>query len=156
MAKAPKLSPMEASDAEDELGDWLDEHGVAGGWDLAPTLVAGGLDVEWLERAVGLCPDDAAEPAVRWMAYTVETETLMNEIEDATTRISTLVGAAKQYSQMDRAPFQVVDVHELLDTTLVMLGRKLGDGIRVVKDYDRGAAAASRRTRPSSTRCGRT
>jgi signal transduction histidine kinase len=62
---------------------------------------------------------------------------LMNEIEDATTRVSTLVGAAKQYSQMDRAPFQVIDVHELLDSTLVMLARKIGDKITVVKDYDR-------------------
>jgi signal transduction histidine kinase len=47
-----------------------------------------------------------------------------------------LVGAAKQYSQMDRAPFQVVDVHELLDSTLVMFGGKL-TGVQVVKDYDR-------------------
>ena len=61
----------------------------------------------------------------------------MNEIEDSTTRISTLVGAAKQYSQMDRAPYQVVDVHELLDSTLVMLGRQDRPGITVVKDYDR-------------------
>jgi signal transduction histidine kinase len=136
VAKAPKLSPMETNDAEDELGDWLDEHGVTSGWDLAPTLVAAGLDVEWLDKAVGLCPETAAESAVRWLAYTVETEMLMNEIEDATTRVSTLVGAAKQYSQMDRAPFQVVDVHELIDSTLVILGRKL-DGIRVVKEYDR-------------------
>jgi signal transduction histidine kinase len=137
VAKAPKLSPMETSDAEDELGDWLEAHEVAGGWDLAPTLVAAGLDVEWLDKAVGLCPETATEPAVRWLAYTVETEMLMNEIEDATTRVSTLVGAAKQYSQMDRAPFQVVDVHELIDSTLVILGRKLA-GIEVVKDYDRG------------------
>ena len=137
VAKAPKLSPMETSDAEDELGDWLEARDVAGGWDLAPTLVAAGLDVEWLDKAVGLCPETATEPAVRWLAYTVETEMLMNEIEDATTRVSTLVGAAKQYSQMDRAPFQVVDVHELVDSTLVILGRKL-EGIRVVKDYDRG------------------
>ncbi len=77
------------------------------------------------------------EGAVRWLNYTLETELLMNEIEDSTTRISTLVGAAKQYSQMDRAPFQVLDVHELLDSTLIMLSRKIGDGITVVKDYDR-------------------
>jgi len=137
VAKAPKLAPMEASDAEDELGDWLEAHGVSGGWDLAPTLVAGGLDVEWLSAAIEKCPNSATEGAVRWLAYTVETETLMNEIEDATTRVSTLVGAAKQYSQMDRAPFQVVDLHELLDSTLVMLTRKLGDGIKVVREYDR-------------------
>ena len=137
VAKAPKLGPIEASDAEDELGDWLEDHGVRGGWDLAPTLVNGGLDVEWLDHALEMCPKTASEGAVRWLAYTVETETLMNEIEDATTRVSTLVGAAKQYSQMDRAPFQVVDVHELLDSTLVMLANKIGK-VTVVKDYDRG------------------
>jgi signal transduction histidine kinase len=64
----------------------------------------------------------------------------MTEIEDSTTRISTLVTAAKQYSQMDRAPHQVLDVHELLDSTLVMLSRKIGD-VRVVKDYDRSLPA---------------
>jgi signal transduction histidine kinase len=61
----------------------------------------------------------------------------MNEIEDSTTRVSTLVGAAKQYSQLDRAPYQVVDVHELLDSTLLMLSGKIPAGISVVKDYDR-------------------
>ena len=137
VAKAPKLGPLETNDREDEITDWLEEHGVRSAWDLAPVLVAGGLDVEWLDQAIGLCPETATEAAVRWIGYTVETETLMTEIEDATTRVSTLVGAAKQYSQMDRAPFQVVDVHELLDSTLVMLGRKIGDGVKVVKDYDR-------------------
>ncbi|MEU5694410.1 ATP-binding protein [Actinosynnema sp. NPDC020468] len=141
VAKAPRLSPMETADREDEVSDWLDARGIEGGWDLAPRLVAGGLDVEWLEKAVGLCPQTASEPAVRWLGYTVETESLMNEIEDATTRVSTLVGAAKQYSQMDRAPFQVVDVHELLDSTLVMLGGKLGDGVEVVREYDRSLPA---------------
>jgi signal transduction histidine kinase len=137
VAKAPKLGPIEASDAEDEIGDWLDENGVSNGWDLAPTLVAGGLDADWLARAMDKCPGTATDGAVRWLAYTVETEMLMNEIEDATTRVSTLVGAAKQYSQMDRAPFQVIDVHELLDSTLVMLARKIGDKIKIVKEYDR-------------------
>ena len=65
----------------------------------------------------------------------------MNEIEDATTRISTLVGAAKQYSQLDRAPYQVIDVHQLLDSTLLMLSGKISSGIRVVKDYDRSLPA---------------
>ena len=89
--------------------------------------------------------DEAAlDSALRWLGYTVETEMLMNEIEDSTTRISTLVGAAKQYSQLDRAPYQVVDVHELLDSTLMMLGGKIGSGITVVKDYDPGAAAGPR------------
>ncbi len=136
---APTLSPLEASDREDELGDWLDEHEVPGGWELAPVFVAGGLGVEDLEAVLTASDDTTLEGAVRWLAYTVETESLLREILDATARISQLVGAAKQYSQMDRAPFRWVDVHEGLDATLVMFGRKLGEqsGIAIVKHYDR-------------------
>ncbi|MGN6606753.1 MAG: ATP-binding protein [Jatrophihabitans sp.] len=136
VAKAPALSPLEASDREDELGDWLEDHGIGGGWDLAPTFVQSGLDVEWLDRIADTTDASMLEGAVRWLAYTLETELLMNEIEDSTGRISTLVTAAKQYSQMDRAPYQVLDVHELLDSTLVMMSSKLA-GIEIVKDYDR-------------------
>jgi signal transduction histidine kinase len=141
VSKAPTLSPMEASDLEDELTDWFDAHNITGGWDLAPTFVQAGLDVEWLER-VAATVDDATilEGALRWLNYTIDTELLMNEIEDSTTRIGTLVTAAKQYSQLDRAPYRVIDVHELLDSTLLMLSRKIGD-ITVVKDYDRNLPA---------------
>ncbi|MBC7301290.1 MAG: histidine kinase, partial [Nocardia sp.] len=140
VAKAPDLSPLEAADREDALADWFEERGIADGWNLAPTFVQAGLDTGWLEgvhATLEACQAPVFEGAVRWLNYTIETELLMNEIFDSTTRISTLVGAAKQYSQMDRAPYQVVDLHELLDSTLVMLSRKLGDGVRVVKDYDR-------------------
>ncbi len=136
VANTPDLSPIETSDHEDELGDWLDDHGITAGWDIAPTFVQGGLDVEWLDRLAGCVPGSALEGAIRWLNYTVETELLMNEIFDSTTRISTLVGAAKQYSQIDRAPYQTVDIHELLDSTLVMLGGKLGSGVKIVRDYD--------------------
>jgi signal transduction histidine kinase len=136
-AKAPTLTPMQAADREDQLGEWLQAHGISSGWDLAATFVQAGLDETFLEEVAAAIDGDTFEGAVRWLNYTVETELLMDEIEDSTTRISTLVAAAKQYSQMDRAPFQIVDVHELLDSTLLMLGRKLGDGIELIKDYDR-------------------
>jgi signal transduction histidine kinase len=136
---APTLSPLETSDREDELGDWFDEHGIDGGWDLAPVFVAGGLGIEDMEAVATACEDGMVEGPIRWLAYTVETESLLREITDATTRISDLVGAAKQYSQLDRAPFRFIDVHEGLDATLVMFGRKLGEGsgVKIVKDYDR-------------------
>ena len=72
---------------------------------------------------------------MRWLADTIDTEQLLNEITDSVGRISSLVGAAKQYSQLDRAPYQVVDIHDLLDSTLAMLGAKIGDGITVVREY---------------------
>jgi signal transduction histidine kinase len=137
VAKAPTLSPLEASDREDELADWFDAHQIPGGYELAPTFVAAGLDQEWLDQVSESVDHETLQAAVRWLSYTLETELLMNEIEDSTTRISNLVGAVKQYSQMDRAPFQVVDIHELIDSTLIMLSRKIGDNIEVVKDYDR-------------------
>jgi signal transduction histidine kinase len=143
--KAPVLSPLETSDAEDAVADWFDDHGIAGGWEMAPVYVQGGLDTSWLDR-VEATVTDAVPPAglaaaldgsLRWIAYTIESELLMNEIDDSTARISALVGAAKQYSQLDRAPYQVADVHELLDSTLMMLGGKIGPDVTVVRDYDR-------------------
>jgi signal transduction histidine kinase len=141
VAAAPPLTPMQTSDAEDALGDWLDEHHIAGAWDIAPTLVAGGVDPAWLEQVARAVGADNLESAVRWIAYTLDAELLMGEIDDSVTRISTLVGAAKQYSQLDRAPHQTVDVHNLLKATLVMLNAKIPPGITVVKEFDRAIPA---------------
>jgi len=136
--KAQALTSLEASDREDAIADWLEERGCRDAWQLAPTFVAAGLDTEWLDHVEAAVDPGTLDSALRWLNYTVDTELLMNEIEDSTTRVSTLVGAAKQYSQLDRAPYQVIDVHELLDSTLLMLSGKIPPGITVVKDYDRG------------------
>ncbi|MEU6773624.1 ATP-binding protein [Streptomyces sp. NPDC046759] len=137
VAKAPALTPLEAADREDVLTDWLEDHGIDQAWQLAPAFVQAGLDVDWLEQVAAAVDEEILAGAVGWLDYTIETELLMNEIEDSTTRISRLVDAAKQYSQLDRAPYRVVDVHELLDSTLLMLSAKIGPGIEVVKEYDR-------------------
>ncbi|MFE2968563.1 ATP-binding protein [Streptomyces sp. NPDC059340] len=137
VAKATPLSPLETSDREDALADWLDDHDIAGGWQLAPTFVQAGLDTDWLDQVAAAVDEETLQGAVHWLNYTVETELLMNEIEDSTTRITHLVDAAKQYSQLDRAPYQVVDVHELLDSTLMMLSGKIGSGVKIVKEFDR-------------------
>ncbi|MGX1566340.1 ATP-binding protein [Streptomyces sp. NPDC055506] len=137
VAKAPTLSPLEASDREDALSDWLDDQGIPDGWRIAPTFVQAGLDVDWLDQVAAAVAEEILPSAIGWLNYTVETELLMDEINDSTTRISHLVDAAKQYSQLDRAPFQNADVHELLDSTLLMLSAKIGKEIKVVKEYDR-------------------
>ena len=136
-AKAPELTPMQTSDREDELDDWLDGHGITSGWDLAPIFVSGGLDTDCLRDVADSVGPELLELALRWIGYSLETEQLMSDIEDATGRVSSLVSAAKQYSQMDRAAHQWIDVHGGLDSTLVMLAHKIGSGVKVVKDYDR-------------------
>ncbi|MFD6023551.1 ATP-binding protein [Streptomyces griseoluteus] len=137
VAKAPALGPLEAADREDALADWLTDHGIEEGWRLAPVFVQAGLDADWLDRVAATVDGEILGGAVGWLNYTIETELLMNEIEDATTRVSQLVDAAKQYTQLDRAPFREVDVHELLDSTLLMLSGKLGPHVEVVRAYDR-------------------
>jgi signal transduction histidine kinase len=153
---APALSPLEASDLEDTLTDWLDDHDIANGWQLAPAYVQAGIGTDKLDRVAAAVAEAAANAgtgdsgtdnsgtggtelanALRWLADTIETELLLNEVTDSVARISSLVGAAKQYSQLDRAPYQVVDIHDLLDSTLTMLTAKIGDGISIVRDYDR-------------------
>ncbi len=69
----------------------------------------------------------------------------MNEIQDSTGRIMHLVGAAKQYSQLDRAPFTEVDVHDLLDSTLAMLAAKIGPDVT----SSRTTTARCPRSRPT-------
>ncbi|BAX91138.1 ATP-binding protein [Mycobacterium shigaense] len=148
---AQHLSALETSDREDAVGDWLDEHGIENGWDIAPTFVEGGIDTDWLERIAAVSAELASaslEMAIRWINYTIESELLMNQILEASKRISALVADAKQYSQMDRAPFQVANVHDLLYSTLVMFadrltkdsgkdGPKDAKAITVVKDFDK-------------------
>ncbi|MFD5028897.1 ATP-binding protein [Streptomyces sp. NPDC058405] len=137
-AAASPLPALTASDAEDELSDWLDDHGVVNAWDLTPVLVSGGVGVPWLATVAETVGEEHLDSAVRWLAYAIDTELLMGEIDDAATRVSNLVGAAKQYSQLDRAPHQTVDIHALLDATLTMLRAKIPPEVKVVKEYDRG------------------
>jgi signal transduction histidine kinase len=137
MAKVQEMTTVEVADAEDATADWLDEHGVADGWDLAPALVAAGVDPDWLDEVAAKVPDDLVGDGIRWVAYALETEQLMTEIEDSTVRISTLVGAAKQYSQMDRAAHADIDVKEGLISTVIMLGHKIKSGppVTLVKEF---------------------
>jgi signal transduction histidine kinase len=136
IASAPSLTAIEESEREDVLSDWLDGHGVVGGWELAPVFVAAGTTPEFLDKLADGSPTDLLDGAVRWLAYTLETELLLGEITDSVTRISTLLAGAKQYSHMDRAPFERADIHVGLKSTLAMMAGKL-DGLTVVKDLDR-------------------
>jgi signal transduction histidine kinase len=134
---APRLSPLEVSDREEELASWLDDQGVEDGGELAHILVAAGLNVVWAEQLSAIVPPAHLRAALSYPARAVESDSLLDEISEAVGRISALLASAKQYTQMDRAPLQTFDVHEGLDATLTMLGHKLGGDVEVVRDYDR-------------------
>jgi signal transduction histidine kinase len=61
---------------------------------------------------------------------------LAREIKTGTARISELVGAIKEYSYMDQASVQEVDIHKALENTLLILKYKLRKkDITVTRDY---------------------
>jgi signal transduction histidine kinase len=136
VSEAPKLTALQESQREDEITDWLDDHQISGAWELAPIFVGAGTTLEFLDKVAAGAPGGLLEGALRWLAYTLETELLIAEINDSVTRISSLVAAARQYSNMDRAPHERADIHAGLESTLVMLANKIGD-VEVIRDYDR-------------------
>jgi signal transduction histidine kinase len=132
-------SAMQASDLEDEIGEWLSDRGIADAWDMASTFVEAGLDRQWLEQ---LSPGDERPPwlgnAIQWLRHRAEAELLTHQLHDAAQRISGLVTDVKQYSQLNSAPFQFADVNALLNSTLRMFAGRIGKeaGIEVITEFD--------------------
>jgi signal transduction histidine kinase len=130
------LSPLELSDREGELRTWLEEHGNEDGWQLAPNLAEAGVKATNLEELTKLFPAAALGPAIARLTASLEIARLVCDVEHSASRISELVAAIKEYSFMDEAPRQEVDVAKGIESTLIMLSHKLKRGITVVRNYD--------------------
>jgi signal transduction histidine kinase len=130
------LDPLIQSDREDEILNWLDMYGAIDGWRIAPTLVSAGIDTQWLETIAQSLPIESLDRVLSWIDASLTSVGLLDEIEQSTQRISALVKSIKEYSYMDRAPMQAVDIHHGIESTLTILGYKLNDGITIVRQYD--------------------
>jgi signal transduction histidine kinase len=137
VAPRPALrSALEQADREDELSTWMDRHGVGDPWTVSSVLAAAGVDTAWCDRVADVFDGPALEHALRWVASTFATTTLLAEVKESTRRVSELVAAVRSYTQMDRASVQPTDLTEGLESTLMMLGGHLRDGVTVVREYD--------------------
>ncbi len=134
--KAP-ASALLRSDVEDDLSDYLEEHGVERPWDAAGVLVSGGLSRETLESFSARVRPEQVRNVLAWTARDVEMRLLVGELLESIKRISELVGAMKSYSYMDQAHEKgPTDLHEGLNNTLTILKHKFKKkSIRVVTDY---------------------
>lgn len=129
-------TPLQLADQEEELADWLAEHGVDGEWTIAPVLAAGGYDIDWCDKVAVTLPGPALAPGLEWVAHSLASELMLGEIKESTGRISELVAAVKEYTHLDRAELEEVAVADGVDSTLIMLGRELA-GVTVRREYDR-------------------
>ena len=135
-AKRTTLDGLDAADAEDAMLERLEELDVPEPWRLSEPLAAAGLDDEWLSQ-VSAVAGSATGPALRWVAASLTARGLAADLHDSASRMSALVGAVKAYAYMDRGGVVAADIHEGLETTLVVLGHKLKHtSIEVVRDYD--------------------
>ena len=131
------LDALAQSDQEEEITSWLQQQGIHDGWKLAPVLAETGLDISWLQSFQHkFGSNEGFSDALLRIVSQVLAKKLTNEIETSTGRISELVRAIKEYSYMDQAPIQEIDLHHGIENTLVMLQYKLKHGITIQRIYD--------------------
>ena len=131
----PPPGALTVSDLEDQIDSLLRSHGQNDLWQLAAELAQRGIKPEGLESLFENLDAGTARAALVRIAASVEIASLLNEIESSTSRISDLVRAIKEYTFMDQAPVQNVDVVKSLETTLTILNHKLKRGVTVQRDY---------------------
>ena len=135
-ATAKQLNSLDQSDREDEVSTWLESHGIAESWKFSANLVEAGMDSAALDQLLGEIPPTATADVLSRVNCQLAAAKLAGEIKTATTRISELVGAIKEYSYMDQAKLQELDVHKGLDNTLLILKYKLKKkNITVTREY---------------------
>jgi signal transduction histidine kinase len=131
------VSSIERGDREQALEDWMESHGVIEPWKLAPALAEAQFDermLEEIERIVG----DALNPVLVRINYSFVVGRMIREIEHGASRIFELVQAVKEYTYMDQAPEQEIDIHSGLESTLTILGYQLRKkSIHVERNFDR-------------------
>ena len=133
--EGPPPDALTVSDLEDQIDSLLRSHGQNDLWELAAELAQKGVQPEALESLFENLGAGSARAALVRIAASVEVASLLDEIESSTSRISDLVGAIKQYTFMDQAPVQNVDIVKSLETTLTILNHKLKRGVAVHRDY---------------------
>ena len=136
LASRPSLDALEQSDMEQELSLWMNGRNIANASRLASGLVEAGVDRSMLEELGAKYRDGVLSHVVARLVSSVGAERLTREIEASTGRISELVRAIKEYTYMDQAPEQEVDVHRGIESTLTMLKFRLKRGVEVKREFE--------------------
>jgi signal transduction histidine kinase/predicted CoA-binding protein len=134
-AQLDDLDSLTRSDREYEMENWLETKGVSDVWEVAPALVSMGFTTSRLSDLLDHFSKDEFQIVTSWLSARYAAYTLLEEVEQGAKQISQIVKALKSYAYLDQAPVQMVDVHEGLDNTLVMLRSKLKDSVDVRREY---------------------
>ena len=133
--KPTAMSSMDQADAEEELASWLEEHGIENSWKLAATLSAIGFDPGTLECAQHEFPGNSLSDPLNWMEALTSSVQLVGTIEESVSRVTDLVGAVKKYAYEDKPQRHQLDVHDSIQSTLVILGHKFRQKELIVEKF---------------------
>jgi signal transduction histidine kinase len=134
-ARPTDMDAIAQSDRAAQLESWLEEHGVARAWEYAPILAGMAYETSDLAALRQPFTDEQLPAVIAWLGDTYAVYSLLEEIAQGAGRVVDLVKALKTYTYLDRAPVQSVDIHEGLDSTLVMLRSLLKGGVTVRREY---------------------
>ena len=130
-----KLDALEKIDLVDQLQTWLEANGAESAWELAPAMVNFGWNIGSLDKLKGELPQSLFHLSVQWVSAGCLMMGLLSEVLQTTERISQIVHAVKSYTYLDQAPLLEVDIHEGLESTLVIMQHKLKRGVIVKREY---------------------
>jgi len=134
--KARPISTLEEADAEEELANWLEGIGVENAWKLAPTLIAAGWRSGDIACAQKAFPGETLQLALKWLEALISATQQLTTIEESLGRLNDLVIAVKKYAYEDKNGAHVIDVHESIHSTLIILGHKFRHkGLVIDKDF---------------------
>lgn len=132
------LDPLIRSDREDVLSEWLEAKQIPEAWRAAATFVGAGLEVSQLDVLADGLPKPMLADVLAWIEASLTVRDLLDSIEKSATRMSEIVKAVKDYTYMDEADLQEIDLHEGIENTLTILAYKLRESdVTLVRDFDK-------------------
>ena len=136
-ARKHKLSALQRMKNEDELTHWLEANGLPVDQQVVETFTEAGFSGEDLETLHNNVAREDLAQILLWIENLLSSQQIIKDLEEASTRISNLVGAIKSHVHMDRTnELQPTDIHKDIENTLTLLGYKLREkNIAVKKSF---------------------
>jgi signal transduction histidine kinase len=133
-----KLNTIQRMQKEDDINDWLEQNGLSGNNITCETFAENGIYAEDLESIRNGVDKEAFINILHWVENLLISQRIIKDLEEASMRISSLVGAIKSHVHMDRTnELQLTDIHRDIENALTLMGYKIREkNITVKKEFD--------------------
>jgi signal transduction histidine kinase len=126
---------LDLSDREEMFRVWLEAHGISEPWAIASIVAESPMTLAHLEELAAMLSPQALAVSAAAFSSSLRVERMAETVVNSTVRIFDLISAIKDYSYMDQAPIQEIDLAQSLDTTLTMFNSRL-EHVVVERLYD--------------------